>query len=283
MVRRDGGAHGVLHTGHSLHFCRCGCCIKARRQAQLDPSNAGKTQTQLLHEGHLGYEQNAEKRRKEKAAYVSLSRVDFKQQTSKEIREFLANEEYFEDALVQQPRDSTLLNPAAGTSVHIHAGAPQSQLPPVTLAQYMPIERLASTTTVGFRHPVAGASKKVSKPTTAPLCPAPVIPGVVTWPVRPVPQSVAAADPTVAALVSGSQAANPVSPSIHAATPGQPAAIGRTTSTGFVLTSPTASIGHVSPVLPAAVERTTSGGYVLTSPTASMGPSSPMSGGWTLL
>lgn len=276
MVRRDGGAHGVLHTGHSLHFCRCGSCIKARRQAQLDPLNAGKTQTQLLHEGHLGYEQNAGNRRVEKAANVSLSRVDFKKQTDKEISEFLASGEYLEEVIVQQPKENTL-NPAASISVEPCGGAGQSQFPPVTLAQYMPAAR------VGPSRPVAGASKRVNKPTTAPLCPAPVIPGVVTWPVRQVPHSVTAADPTPPALVSGSQAANPVNSSAHAASYVQPTAIGRTTSTGFVLTSPTASIGPVSPVLPASLERTTSGGYVITSPTASMGPSSPMSGGWTLL
>lgn len=55
MVRRDGGAHGVWHTSQSLHFCRCGGCVKQQREAMLDPTNAGKTKMQLVHEKQFGY------------------------------------------------------------------------------------------------------------------------------------------------------------------------------------------------------------------------------------
>mmetsp|Transcript_173877 Transcript_173877/g.557308 ORF Transcript_173877/g.557308 Transcript_173877/m.557308 type:complete len:224 (-) Transcript_173877:194-865(-) len=55
MVRRDGGAHGVWHTSQSLHFCRCGACVKQQREAMLDPTNAGKTKMQLVHEKQFGY------------------------------------------------------------------------------------------------------------------------------------------------------------------------------------------------------------------------------------
>mmetsp|Transcript_5675 Transcript_5675/g.10144 ORF Transcript_5675/g.10144 Transcript_5675/m.10144 type:complete len:204 (+) Transcript_5675:70-681(+) len=56
MVRRDGGAHGVWHTNETLHFCRCGMCLRQQREALLKPENAGKTVKQLVHEGQWGHQ-----------------------------------------------------------------------------------------------------------------------------------------------------------------------------------------------------------------------------------
>jgi len=44
----------VHHTNSSVKFCKCGICVKKRREEMLDPENAGKTAKQMVHEGKWG-------------------------------------------------------------------------------------------------------------------------------------------------------------------------------------------------------------------------------------
>mmetsp|Transcript_8138 Transcript_8138/g.14154 ORF Transcript_8138/g.14154 Transcript_8138/m.14154 type:complete len:442 (+) Transcript_8138:53-1378(+) len=53
MVRRSGGVHGVKHTNQSLHFCRCGRCVRHRRTAMTNSANAGSTVANLTPKGQF--------------------------------------------------------------------------------------------------------------------------------------------------------------------------------------------------------------------------------------
>eukprot|EP00448_Togula_jolla_P007535 CAMPEP_0170609034 /NCGR_PEP_ID=MMETSP0224-20130122/21905_1 /TAXON_ID=285029 /ORGANISM="Togula jolla, Strain CCCM 725" /LENGTH=191 /DNA_ID=CAMNT_0010934305 /DNA_START=160 /DNA_END=735 /DNA_ORIENTATION=+ len=50
----------------SFHYCKCGSCIKRKREALLDPANAGVTAKSLIHQGKYGHESSAMSTRSEK-------------------------------------------------------------------------------------------------------------------------------------------------------------------------------------------------------------------------
>uniref|UniRef100_A0A6U9C8G9 Uncharacterized protein n=1 Tax=Zooxanthella nutricula TaxID=1333877 RepID=A0A6U9C8G9_9DINO len=54
MVRREGGARGLLHTNYSVRFCRCSPCVGRKREHLFNPENEGKTVKQMAHEGKMG-------------------------------------------------------------------------------------------------------------------------------------------------------------------------------------------------------------------------------------
>eukprot|EP00928_Gymnodinium_smaydae_P035238 TRINITY_DN24829_c0_g2_i1.p1 TRINITY_DN24829_c0_g2~~TRINITY_DN24829_c0_g2_i1.p1 ORF type:complete len:519 (-),score=77.19 TRINITY_DN24829_c0_g2_i1:454-1962(-) len=48
MVRRECGAHGAYHTSRTVHVCRCGACLRQRKEVLLNSSSDAKLKARLL-------------------------------------------------------------------------------------------------------------------------------------------------------------------------------------------------------------------------------------------